>query len=345
MQLNEMGQHTGFLAGKTVIVRANFDVPIEKGQVLDTTRIEDSINTISILRSHGCRVILLSHYDRPDGVYDPDKSLQAVVPELESRLNQPVTFVPYTNSYQNFMPEAANLVLMDNLRFYPEEEANDKAFAAHLASFGEVYINEAFANCHRAHASIVGITQHLPGYAGVSLTQEMAVLTQVTQTPKRPLVVVIGGAKLETKEPLVNAFLSVADTILVGGKVALDMKTKGSTISDKIVLADLIPNGKDITSDSARRFADSIMQAGTVIWNGSLGVFEEEACREGTTIVAKAINTTSAFTVIGGGDTEAALTTLELQAGIDYISTGGGAMLTYLSEGTLVGLEPLRQAA
>jgi phosphoglycerate kinase len=343
MQLRKLENHLPELTGKTVVIRTNFDVPMENGTLQDTTRIEDSLPSLMALRQQQCRIIILSHAGRPEGKFSNEYTLEPVVSFLESKLHEPVSFIPYTTDYHQLNNTGNGICLIDNLRFYPEEEANDPGFTAHLATFGEVFVNEAFANCHRAHASMLGLATSLPSYAGLSLAKEMAVLTQVTQTPKRPLVVVIGGAKLETKEPLVQAFAQTADTILVGGKVALDMRKKGNP-PDKIVLAELIPDGKDITPGSAAHFASIIMNAGTVIWNGSLGMFEEEAYRQGTTIVAQAINQTPGFTLIGGGDTEAALTQLNLEAGIDYISTGGGAMLTYLSEGTLVSLQPLLDA-
>jgi phosphoglycerate kinase len=229
---------------------------------------------------------------------------------------------------------------VENLRFWPEEEANSEDFARKLASLGEAYVNEAFANCHREHASIVGIPKFLPSFAGVSLSREIEVLTKLKNNPDKPFVVVIGGAKLETKEPLVNVFAESADQILVGGKVAVDMKDKGN-MPGNVVLAELTPNGRDITESSARKFADIIMNAKTVIWNGTMGVFEESENQQGTKIVAEAINNTPAFTVIGGGDTETALTEFNLESGIDYISTGGGAMLELLSKGTLPGFKVL----
>lgn len=340
--MQKLTDHVTSLSGKRVIVRANFDVPIEDGQVQDTTRIEDAIKTIKLLVDHQCRVILLAHYDRPDGVYDEAKSLQPVREVLSQLLGQEVAFAAYTPDISQLQidPEAP-ITLVDNLRFWDGEENNDPEFARSLAALADAYVNQAFANCHREHASMVGLPKLLPAYLGVDLAREIEILSKVRTNPDKPLIVVIGGAKLETKEPLVKVFAQVADKILVGGKIALDMRQKGEAIPPNVVLANLSENGRDITLESAQEFAQIISSAQTIMWNGTMGVFEEEAHQQGTRIVAKAINDTPAYTIVGGGDTETALTILDMEAGVDFISSGGGAMLTYLSEGSLVALDAL----
>lgn len=326
-------------SGKTVVVRANFDVPLENGQVQDTTRLEDALPTIKLLRQNQCKVVLLAHAGRPEGRYDDKSSMKPVAAFLSNMLKEPVVIAEYqTNYHQVNIPEAS-IILLENLRFWPEEESNDPMFASYLASLGDCYVNEAFANCHRKHASIIGIPVHIPHYAGLSLTKEMEVLHAVRNNPQHPLVVVIGGAKLETKAPLVQAFADKADQILVGGKIAIELKDK--IVPANVTVAALSEDTKDITEESARKFADIIMNAKTVIWNGTMGVFEELEHQLGTKIVAEAINQTTAFTLMGGGDTEAALTFFNLEAGIDHISSGGGAMLTYLVDGHLVGVDAL----
>lgn len=325
--------------GKKAIVRANFDVPLENGQVQDTTRLEDALPTIKLLRQNQCQIVLLAHAGRPEGRFDSESSMLPVAAFLSNALGETVVVADYQTDYHQISLPEASIVLLENLRFWPEEELNDPQFGEYLASLGDFYINEAFANCHRKHASIVGIPTHKPSYAGLSLTKEMEVLHNVRNNPEHPLVVVIGGAKLETKAPLVQAFADKADQILVGGKIAIELKDQ--VVPANVVVGELTPDSKDITEDSARKFAEIIMAAKTVIWNGTMGVFEEPEHQLGTKIVAEAINQTTAFTIMGGGDTETALTFFNLEAGIDHISSGGGAMLTYLVDGNLVGVEAL----
>jgi len=333
--------HLQELADQTVIVRTNFDVPIKNYQVEDTTRIESTVNTLLKLRQVNARLVLLSHYDRPEG-FQPEKSLRPVVPVLESLLKEQIEFIDFQPDINTLtLPHTHPISLIENLRFWPQEEANEPDFGHTLSNFGQFYVNEAFANCHREHASIVTVPKHLPSFAGYSLAQEIEVLSKVKSHPDKPLVVVIGGAKLETKEPLIEVFANTADHILVGGKSALDLHAKNQPLPPNVQLAELTPDGRDITKASAQAFAQIIMSAATVIWNGTMGVFEEPQHRLGTTLVAQAVNQTPAYTLVGGGDTETALTILELEKGIDFISSGGGAMLTYLTHGQLVGLEVL----
>jgi phosphoglycerate kinase len=341
MTLKSIDQFPNELSGKTVLVRANFDVPLEGGQVVDTTRLDDCLDTIHFLLPLTLKIILIAHQDRPDGHYTLEASLQPVADYLSQKLSEPVPLVPFKEDYtQTEIPEN-RLCLLENLRFWAAEESPDEPFTTWLSSLADVYVNEAFANCHRNHASITHIAHVLPAFAGLNLAKEIKVLHQVVSDPKRPLVLVVGGAKIETKKPLINKFLPLADTILVGGKIATEIK-EGEFTDPKIKIASLIPDTKDITEGSAQEFAQVIQAAGTVIWNGSMGMFEDPSYEQGTTIVAQSINTTPAFTVVGGGDTETALTQLNLESGIDHISSGGGAMLTFLSEGDLVGLESLK---
>jgi len=326
---------------KIALVRANFDVPLENGQIQDTTRIEDAISTLKELRTHQCRIIILAHAGRPEGRFDASSSLRPISTLLSTLLNEPVVMAEYSVDYHQLNIPDYPIVLVDNLRFWAEEETNDPGFAGYLASLGEFYINEAFANCHRKHASIVGIPSIIPGFSGISLAKEIEVLHNVRNNPEHPLVVVIGGAKLETKAPLVETFSSKADYILVGGKVALEMKDK--IVAANVHVAELTPDTKDITEKAALEFKDIIMNAKTVIWNGTMGVFEDPEHQLGTKIVAEAVNTTTAFTLMGGGDTETALTQFNLEKGIDHISSGGGAMLTYLVDGSLVGVDALNE--
>lgn len=341
--MKSLADHINTINNQTVLVRCNFDVPIENGQVQDTTRIEDAVPTLKLLLEHQNRLLLLAHYDRPDGKPDIEKTLKPVSTILQQLLNQPVYFSDYQQDFRLITyPQNQTIVLLENLRFWPQEEANDTVFAQHLASLGQIYVNEAFANCHRKHASIISLAQALPSYAGLSLNREIEVLDKTRHHPDKPLVIVIGGSKLETKEPLIQAFADKANHILVGGKSAVDLHDKTELHHSNVIIADPTPDKKDITEASAQQFADIIRQAKTVIWNGTMGVFEETEHQLGTKIIAEAVNTTAAFTLIGGGDTEAALTELNLESGIDHISTGGGAMLTFLSQGKLIGIDALK---
>lgn len=337
------------VAGKKVIVRCNFDVPVEDGRVMDTTRIEGCGETLRKLLDYGCKLVLLGHMDRPGG-YDESRSLRPVVDVLEQMLGETVGFVQEIDvRLVEDMP--SRIVLMENLRFWSGEVANEVDFASKLADLGDFYVNESFANCHREHASMVTLAKLLPHAAGLHLEREIRVLSKVREEPEYPLVVVIGGAKLETKEPMVEAFKDRADAVLVGGKVASDyiknprwQSQRGRQklkIKNNVAVAELKEDGMDITEKSAREFAKEILGARTVIWNGTMGVFEDGEHTQGTRIVAEAVDQTRAFTVVGGGDTEAALTELDLEHGIDHISSGGGAMLEFLVKGTLVGIEAL----
>lgn len=340
--MKTLQDHLGQIKQQKVLVRANFDVPIQDGQVVDTTRIENAIDTIKTLRQNQNGVIVLAHYDRPDGQPDPQKSLRPIVPILEQLTGEKVEFIEYSPNIADLViPQMLPITLIENLRFWPGEEANQPEFSQTISTWGQAYVNEAFANCHREHASIVGLPQLLPSYAGLSLTEEIAILHKVKTNPDQPLVIIIGGAKLETKEPLIDTFADTADKILVGGKSAVDLQGRES-LPPNVVIADLVKDTKDITKQSAKEFAAIINSAHTVIWNGTMGVFEEPNHQLGTKIVAQAVNSTPAYTLVGGGDTETALTQLNLESGIDFISSGGGAMLTYLSEGELVGTEALR---
>lgn len=330
------------ISGQTAIIRCNFDVPISQEEVTDDTRIQDSLETINLLLSKDCRITLISHQGRPEGKPVHEHTLKPIIPVLSEMLNQDVGFADYhSDPDQIKFPDNSPITLVENLRFWPGEEMNDAQFTHIMAKWGQLYINEAFANCHRSHASIVSLPTLIPGYAGVSLAKEVAVLHEVSHRPEKPLVIIIGGAKLETKTPLVESFVNKADHILVGGKIAQEIDEHKEPLPANIIVADLIDNKKDITPESAKEFAQIIDQAGTVIWNGTMGVFEEADYQTGTKIVAQAIDQTSAFTLVGGGDTEAALTQLKLEDNIDFISTGGGAMLSYLSQQTLPGIRVL----
>lgn len=340
--MQTIGEHLSECSGKRVIVRCNFDVPLHEGAVQDTTRIEDSLATIRALKKAGANVLLVAHAGRPEGPDDTSLSLLPVAELLTEMLGEQVDFVPYTENLPSVVIDQP-IMLLENIRFWSGESRNTPEFSQALANLADVYVNECFAACHRDHASITGVARLLPAYAGISLTHEVSLLTNVRDHPEQPLVVVLGGAKLATKEPLIDVFQPIASHILVGGKLAVDLE--GRSMPDNVHVAALVDSKKDITPKQAAAFAVYIQEAKTILWNGSMGVTEEEAFREGTRIVGEAICSTPAFTVVGGGDTEAALTVLNLEHGIDHISSGGGAMLALLSKQAMPGLAALSEEA
>jgi phosphoglycerate kinase len=313
--------------------------------VVDTTRIEDALKSLQLLQEHSIKTLIIAHLGRPDGVYNSEYSLHPIVPVLQELLHQKVGLIEYRKDISEVKAllgaQSESILLLENIRFWKGEEDNSEEFVEKLAQLGDAYINECFATSHRKHASMVGLPKTLPHYAGVSLAQEVATLNRVKHHPEHPFVVVIGGAKLETKEPLVNAFVTTADKILVGGKVAFELASHPEPLPANVVLAETEPHGKDITQASAEQFAAIINEAALVVWNGAMGVFEEDQYALGTKIVGKAMTETKGFTVVGGGDTETALTQFDLESGIDFISTGGGAMLEYLTQSNLPALEAL----
>ncbi len=316
------------IEGKKVLLRSDYDVPLNNGKVVDDTRIKASFETIHyVLKRRPEKIVILCHIDRPGGI---------IVDKLR--------VAPIEKLLRSLLPSSAPIKVEENLRFNPGEELNDRNFAQSLAQKGEVFINDAFAVSHRSHASIVTLPLLLPSAIGVHFKKEVKALNKVRDNPTRPVVFVIGGAKLKTKLPLIEKIVNLADEILVGGKLAQEI---GNTCSPEVMacirVAQLRKDGRDILEESAIEFAQHIETAGTVVWNGPMGVFESEDAERGTEIIAKAVNNSSGYTVIGGGDTEAAATVFKAENKLDHISMGGGAMLQYLSEGTLPGLNAIEK--
>ena len=314
------------VTGKRIIVRTDYDVPLAHGKVLDKTRIDASLPTLKNLLERKARAVtILCHIDRPGG---------KVVEELRVR--------PVAELLKAMLPKNFPVTIEENLRFNPGEENNNLEFARQLAMHADLFINEAFADSHRNHASIVSLPKLLPSSIGLHFRKELEALERVRHTPHRPLLVIIGGAKLETKLPLIEKLLPLADEMLIGGKLAAEVnKSCPPEVLSRMMVADLSKDGRDITKRSAQKFSEKIKTAGTIVWNGPMGIFEEIESSQGTKIVAQAIDSAQGFTVIGGGDTEAAATKFNAEKGIDHISMGGGAMLQYLADGTLVGLQAI----
>jgi phosphoglycerate kinase len=380
--------------GRRVLVRADLNVPLEKGVVTDDTRIRASLPTIELLRERGASVILVSHLGRPKG-HDPELSMAPVGERLGDLLNAPVKQAPtvigdeVTEMASGLEP--GEVLVLENSRFEPGETKNDPALAEALAELADLYVNDAFGSAHRAHASTEGVARHLPGYAGLLLEREVTELTAVRDDPERPLVVVLGGAKVTDKLGVIDRFLGFAEEILVGGAMCFSFfKAEGRDTGNSLVEEEGVESaqrvlkqaegsdtilelpedlclgrefdadtetrllngvdvpegwmGLDIGSNTIANFSKRISRAGTVFWNGPMGAFELEPFEGGTRAVAEAVAAAPGHTVVGGGDSVAALQKFELADAVDWLSTGGGASLELMEGRELPGVEALQDA-
>ena len=307
------------LIGKTVLLRTNYDVPLKEGKVADTSRIEESLPTINYLLEQKARVIIISHLGRPAGRVVPGLSLKP----MEEILNR--------------LLHGHKVKLLENLRFDSREEKNEESLAKELASLGDFFVNDAFAVSHRQHASIVGIPQFLPSAFGLDFLKEIEVLSRVREKPRRPVTMILGGVKGD-KLAVVDQLLNWADFILIGGKLPQLAK---KTYPEKVIIAQLKAGMEDITLESVNKFKEIVGPSGTIIWAGPMGVFEKPESESGTREIAQAIAASQAFKIVGGGETEAALTRFNLEEKNDYISSGGGAMFEFLAQGILPGIEAI----
>lgn len=396
MSFSRASVHDAEVAGRRVLVRVDFNVPLDGGRVADDTRIRAALPTIGLLRDRGASVVLASHLGRPGGRVVPELSMRPVGERLSELLGGvPVHQAPAVAG-EDVETMAAGLhagdvLLLENVRFEPGETENDPALAASLARLADLYVNDAFGAAHRAHASTAGVAEHLPGYAGLLLEKEVAELTRVVESPQRPLVVVLGGAKVSDKVGVIDRFLEVADEILIGGAMcfsffrAQGIATGNSLVEEEgvrlaaealeraedsecklrlpvdLVLGESfdastevresdgveVPDGwmgLDIGPRSSAAYAEAIGTAGTVLWNGPMGAFELEPFAAGTLAVAEAVAAAPGTTVVGGGDSVAALQQFGLAGKVDWLSTGGGASLELLEGKKLPGVEALRDA-
>ena len=383
------------IAGKRVLVRVDFNVPLDEGRVADDTRIRAALPTIELLRERGASLVLVSHLGRPKGKADPALSLRPVGERLAELLGAPVEQAPAVVGAEVEALTAGldpgGVLLLENVRYEPGETENDPALAEALAALADVYVNDAFGAAHRAHASTEGIAHRLPAYAGLLLEREVTELTRAVESPERPLAVVLGGAKVSDKIGVIERFLEVADRILIGGAMCFSFfkaqgigtgnslveeegigmaaealgKAEGSECelmlpvdlvlgesfdagTDRREVDDVeVPEGwmgLDIGPRTAAAYADAVAAAGTVLWNGPMGAFELEPFAAGTRTVAEAVAAAPGTTVVGGGDSVAALHEFGLAEKVDWVSTGGGASLELLEGKKLPGVEALRDA-
>jgi phosphoglycerate kinase len=383
------------LGGRRVFLRADLNAPLDQGAVSDDTRLGAVLPTIRHALDRGAAVVLASHLGRPKGGPDPKYSLKPVAERLEALLERPVPLAP--DSVGETVEGLARglkpgqVLLLENLRFHPEEEANDDGFARRLAGLADVYVNDAFAAAHRAHASIAAITRHLqPAAAGLLMRRELEALGRILEAPARPLVAVLGGAKVSDKIALVEHLLARVDALVIGGGMAFTfLRALGHGVGKSLVEVDRVemaratleaarrrgvqvvlpvdavvaggldsPSGRavsvrdigaeqmglDLGPLSVERFAAVLKNAKTIVWNGPMGVFEKPAFATGTVALAHAVAESGAFSVIGGGDTVAAVNQAGVAARIGYISTAGGAFLEFLEGRTLPGVDALTEA-
>ena len=381
------------VTGKKVLVRCDFNVPMEDGRITDDNRIMGALPTIKYLLAHNARVILCSHMGRPKGEFNPKYSLAPVAKRLSELLGKEVTLAADVVGPDAQAKAAAlkggEVLLLENVRFHKEEEKNDPAFAKQLASLAEIYVNDAFGTAHRAHASTAGVADYLPAVCGYLIQKEISIMGGALNNPTRPFVAILGGAKVADKLKVIENLLTKVDTLIIGGGMAYtflaaqgkgigtslydaekldyckDMLKKADEkgvklllpvdtvvaasfpdpidahIETEVVCSDSIPADKmglDIGPKTRELFAEAVKAAKTVIWNGPMGVFENDELAKGTIAVAQALADSDATTIVGGGDSAAAVEKLGFADKITHISTGGGASLEFLEGLELPGI-------
>ena len=375
--------------GKRVLVRVDFNVPLENGEVADDTRIRAVLPTIRYLLEHGAAVILMSHLGRPKGKISDELRLDPVARSLERLLGKELIKLDdcvgpeVERATKSLQP--GQVLLLENLRFHPEEEENDQGFARQLASLADVYVNDAFGAAHRAHASTTGVTAYLPSVAGLLMERELQMLGEALANPTRPFVAVLGGAKVSGKIGVIRSLLSKVDLLLVGGGMANTfLKAQGLEVGQSLVDNDSLAVAREMLDQAGQRlvlpvdvvvadafaadaeartvstdtvppgwlivdigprtvslFEKKLSTAGTVVWNGPMGVFEFPRFAAGTRALAESLARSQATSIVGGGDSAAAVRQAGLEDKMTFVSTGGGASLMFLEGRSLPGVEAL----
>ena len=328
--------------GRRVLLRADFNVPVnDKGEITDDKRIADSLVTIKYCLQKQVRLVICSHFGRPDGKRVPEFSLRPVYERLQRLLPAVKIYFAEDCVGADVERQVAGLqngeiLLLENTRFHAGEAANDHDFARQLAALGDIFVSDAFGAAHRAHASTVGVATYLPSYAGFLLEREIKYLSHLIKNPRRPFTVIMGGKKIDDKLPLVTKMADIADYILVGGKLAVDWQPLPEGHHAEILVAEGATN--DITPATVDAWEPIISSSKTIFWNGPLGRFEDPQYALGTQAVATLLAHSGALTVAGGGDTAAAVKGFRF----DHVSTGGGAALEFMQGAVLPGIACLQ---
>lgn len=381
-------------AGKKVLVRVDFNVPLKDGVVTDDTRIKAALPTVQYLLDKGATLIVMSHFGRPKGQKNPEFSMAPIAKKFSEELGKPVLLasdvIGDDVAAQVKGLKAGEVLLLENVRFYAGEEKNDPDFAKALASFGDLYVNDAFGTAHRAHASTEGVSHYLPSYAGFLIEKEVKFMAPLLENPEKPFVAIIGGSKVSSKISVLESLVKTCDTIVIGGGMAYTfLEVQGHKIGKSLVEEDYkdtarsflakakekgvsvilpvdhlcgaefsdstpavsvdstdIPDGMigmDIGPKTVALVCAAVEKAKSVVWNGPMGVFEFDNFANGTLTVAKALAACSGTTVVGGGDSVAAINKFDLADKISHVSTGGGASLEFLEGKVLPGIKALEK--
>ena len=381
-------------SGKKALIRVDFNVPIKDGVVTDDTRIRAALPTLKYLLDNGASLVVMSHRGRPKGKKNPEFSMAPIAKRFSELLGKDVQLasdvIGEEVTRQVASMKAGDVLLLENVRFYSEEEGNDPDFAKNLASLGDVYVNDAFGTAHRAHASTEGVSHYLPSYAGFLIEKEVKFMAPLLSNPEKPFVAIIGGSKVSSKISVLESLVRTCDTIVIGGGMAYTfLSVQGHTIGKSLVeeeykdvassflakakekgvqvilpvdhlcgaefkedaeavsvdSTDIPENliGMDIGPKTISMIVDAVTKAKSVVWNGPMGVFEFDAFAEGTLTVAKALAESQATSVVGGGDSVAAINKFNLADKISHVSTGGGASLEFLEGKVLPGIKALEK--
>jgi len=334
---------------KRALVRCDFNVPLDNnGNITDDFRIKQTLPTIKYLMENSAKVVLMCHLGEPEGKIVPELKTDKIAERLSKYLKIKVkkTDDCIGKEAEGNVVSLSNgeVLLLENLRFHKEETENNSDFAKHLSKLGDVYVNDAFGVCHRNNASVTLLPEFLPSCAGSLLEKEIAVLSKILESPEKPMTAIVGGKKVETKAKFINNISNVADNVIISGLIAKEVLEKEIRFNfpEKIVSPSGDLSALDINKESIKLFHEKILKSKTVLWNGPFGKFEDKKYSKGTLDIARAIIKSKAFSVVGGGETVEFLARNGILDKFSHVSTGGGAMLNYLSGDKLPGIEALK---